>query len=109
MMEQKCGKCANSGKVLASHGRDATGAYYQEYEDCSACVLVATISPELTAFLEALAAMRAVSAIIENPSMQYPHAAVAEAIDRARLALKEIYPPWRMITSETVRCYGNGR
>ena len=44
------------------------------------------ISPELTAFLEALAAMRAIEAVINDPEQPYLHIAVAEAIDRARRA-----------------------
>ena len=46
-MEQKCGKCANSGSFLSNDGVDAAGEYFQEYEDCPACVPVATISPEI--------------------------------------------------------------
>ena len=44
------------------------------------------VSPELAAFLEALAAMREITAVIENPKSEYPHAAVVEATARARRA-----------------------
>ena len=134
MMEQKCGKCANSGKVLASHGRDATGAYYQEYEDCRSCVPVAKDPPTMLDFEyhKALAAYVAAkestnaaynaarnatdavrvaysNAILAEESAHRAFRAYRTLRDDARLALEAIAPPAADDASKTGRCYGNGR
>ena len=73
------------GTAMTVAGEAHFAALNQEYEDCSACVLVATISPELTAFLEELDAMRAITKTRKYPGSE-SHIAEAKAIDRARCA-----------------------